>query len=175
MSEQNTNVIIVTKYKTKIFMNMTGQIGQQNKREREFMNELYLQKVINLLREQLGWEIPKEENFYKHVVKCIESLPKDHGLSEEKFVEMYRLQFKPGYPNDPLGGIGEEGDMFIIIEPKIQVMKVASSYFLASMLLAVMASSLSGQESLQAGILSAGCFWVSYFVFMFNQKSRGGQ
>lgn len=86
------------------------------------VNELYLQKVIKLLRDQLEWKIPSDENFYKHVVKILEHNDVS-DMSPEEFVVNYRLQFKPGYPDHPTGGAlvdghyGEEGDMFILVNP----------------------------------------------------------
>ena len=67
-------------------------------------NELYLHKVIKLLREQLEWKIEPDQGFYKHVVALINASDlKD--ISPEEFVARYRLKYKPKYTYHPTGGV----------------------------------------------------------------------
>lgn len=86
------------------------------------MSDLKFQKIIELFREQLDWKIKKGEGFYEHALRCYE-IPENQALSPEKFVALYRMQFKPKYPDHPTGGVfvdghyGEDGDMFILVSP----------------------------------------------------------
>lgn len=86
------------------------------------MDDLKFQKIIELLRGQLEWEIPNGKEFYEHVRAVYEN-PENNAakMSVEDFVAVYRMNFKPGYPDHPTGGVfvdghyyGEEGDMILI-------------------------------------------------------------
>lgn len=96
------------------------------------MSELFLHKVVQLLREQLGWEIKKDGGVYDHIKKNWEHVkdsPAWKDITPEKFVAEYRLRFKPGYKDHPTGGVfvdghyGEEGDIVIIGFPTDQAEK----------------------------------------------------
>ena len=81
------------------------------------MSEVKFQRIIKVMREQLEWEINKGEVFYEHAKRVYdEPKNKAHELSVEDFVEAYRMQFKPKFPNHPTGGVGEEGDMFVFLK-----------------------------------------------------------
>jgi len=84
------------------------------------MNELFLQKVISLLREQLDWKISKKEAMYKHVSDVLE-VNEIGDMTPEEFVALYRMKFKPKFPDHPTGRVfvdghyGQDGDMFLFI------------------------------------------------------------
>ncbi len=76
-------------------------------------DELYVLKVVKLLREQLDWEIKTGSGVYNHITKAIrDNASVIHQYSPEEFVELYRLKFKPGFPDHPTGGI--ETDFVLI-------------------------------------------------------------
>lgn len=87
------------------------------------MDDLKFQKIIELFRKQLEWDVKKGEGLYEHAKKVYEE-PRNGAkeMSPEDFVAQYRLNFKPKYPDHPTGGViadghyGEDGDFIFITE-----------------------------------------------------------